>query len=108
MHSFRGEKRGSHSLLCPHSGPKHPIAHNNMDVNNGRSNLSKKEIMEAGQPVVFGLANRRPRVHLLETVALLPLVDCGRIYEVSETKRKANEAIDGNCKQKRPKKKTPS
>jgi hypothetical protein len=79
-----------------------------MDVNNGRSNLSKKEIMEAGQPVVFGLANRRSRVHLLKTVALLPLVDRGRIYEVSETKRKANEGIDGNCKQKRPKKKTPS
>jgi len=55
-----------------------------MDVNNGRSNLSKKEIMEAGQPVVFGLANRRSRVHLLKTVALLPLVDRGRIYEVSE------------------------
>jgi hypothetical protein len=39
----------------------------------------------------------------LETVALLPLVDRGRIYGVSETKRKANKGIDGNCKRKRPK-----
>src|SRR5882762_4114279 len=99
----QGRAEGLSFLLCPHWRPGRPTTHHNMDLDNGLSNLSKKEIMEAGQPVVFGLADRRSRAHLLETVALLPLGDRGRIYGVSERKRKANEGIDENCKQKRPK-----
>ena len=51
--------------------------------------LTKEEIMRAGEPVLFSKADRRTRMHLLETVALLHPLDQYRIHTAALTKQEA-------------------
>ena len=58
-----------------------------VDIAEELDGLSKEAIMHAGQPVIFGRADRRDRSHLLETIASLAVGNQDRIRHVAREHR---------------------
>ena len=61
-----------------------------INIDSDLANLTKKDIMDASKPILFGKCDRWTCKHLLETVSLLNLMDQARIHTAAVNKRMLN------------------